>query len=272
MNNQSPNLPISQSLSKAAFDAKVESWNADQEAPWGKLRYKIGLANLADWLEKRPLSILDLGGGNGYDAIPLAKLGHHLTIIDFSEEMLKNGAAYAEAHGVSDQLTFIQSEAESFSDKIAGQTFDMVLCHNLLQYLSNPLKSLKQIHDHLTHNGLFSLIIMNPHSETYSQALRNLDFATAFENIGKKTHQTVTFKVNINLYDESELRAMLKTTGFTFQKLYGVRAVCDYIADNDIKHNADEYQKLEALEMLLRDKHPYTLISRFYHFISTKNI
>ncbi len=256
---------------KTAFNQHVTQWNNDQDAPWGQLRYKIGLANLEEWLEKRPLTILDLGGGNAYDAIPLAKLGHQLTVIDFSEEMLENGARYAVSNDVANKTTFIQSDVDSFSEKINGQSFDAILCHNLLQYLNYPLKTLKAIHEHLNPNGIFSLMITNPHSETFTQALRNLDFDAALETTGKKTHQVTTFKVTINRYDESELRAMLKTTGFTFQKLYGVRAICDYINDNDIKHNPEEFKKLVALEMTLRDKLPYTLLSRFYHFISTKS-
>ncbi|MFI8521662.1 hypothetical protein ACIGEZ_28180 [Streptomyces sp. NPDC085481] len=69
----------------AQFDTAVAAWQDWQEAPWGRLRYAVAEANLArhlDGLGARPLRVLDLGGGDGGDALRLAVRGHHVTIVD----------------------------------------------------------------------------------------------------------------------------------------------------------------------------------------------
>ena len=55
-----------------AFDNHIEQWIEEQGKPWGSLRYKLTQANLAKHLSAGPLRILDAGGGNGLDSIPLA--------------------------------------------------------------------------------------------------------------------------------------------------------------------------------------------------------
>lgn len=85
-----------------SFDRGMVAWQAWQEAPWGRLRYRVAAANLVRHLLEQPLHILDLGGGNGRDAVPLAKLGHKLSVLDFSAEMMADGRQLAESEFGSD--------------------------------------------------------------------------------------------------------------------------------------------------------------------------
>ena len=53
------------------FDNGFANWQDYQQAPWGRLRYRVAQANLQRYLPAPPARILDLGGGNGLDTIPL---------------------------------------------------------------------------------------------------------------------------------------------------------------------------------------------------------
>ena len=64
----------------AVFDSSIDRWIAEGHTPWGRLRVTMTLANLRRHLGPGPLDILDAGGGNGRDSIPLAAEGHRLTI------------------------------------------------------------------------------------------------------------------------------------------------------------------------------------------------
>jgi S-adenosylmethionine-dependent methyltransferase len=93
-------------------------------APWGRLRYAIAEANLArhlDGLGEGPLRILDLGGGDGGDAIRLAARGHHVTIADYAPAMLAAAAERASAHGLTDSVTCVQADVSDLPRDLTAE-------------------------------------------------------------------------------------------------------------------------------------------------------
>lgn len=57
---------------------------------------------------------------------------------------------------------------------------------------------------------------------------------------------------------------------FTLLEQYGIRAICDFMADNERKFDPEFYAQLEQLELAVNNKHPYKLLARFYHFVCQK--
>ncbi|WP_030724510.1 class I SAM-dependent methyltransferase, partial [Streptomyces sp. NRRL F-2580] len=116
----------------------MTTWQEWQDAPWGRLRYAIAEANLVrdlDGLGDGPLRILDLAGGDGGDAMRLAARGHHVTIVDYSPAMLAAAAERASAGGLTELITCVQADVTALPADLAAGQFDVVLCHNLLQYV-----------------------------------------------------------------------------------------------------------------------------------------
>jgi SAM-dependent methyltransferase len=72
-----------------------------------------------------PCRVLDLGCGTGRVAIPLAALGHRVTAVDLSEEMLRVAGAKATAAGV--RLDRLRANIVTL-DAIRDAVFDRVLC------------------------------------------------------------------------------------------------------------------------------------------------
>ncbi|MEV8371517.1 methyltransferase domain-containing protein [Kribbella sp. NPDC056861] len=71
----------------------------------------------------KPGSALDLGSGEGGDAIWLAQQGWRVTAVDVSEVALSRAAQHAEEAGVADRITWQQHElGKSFPEG----TFDLV--------------------------------------------------------------------------------------------------------------------------------------------------
>lgn len=254
-------------LTGSNFDNGFADWQAYQQAPWGKLRYRVAQANLQHYLPPPPAHILDLGGGNGLDSVPLVKLGYTAVLIDFSQEMVTQGQRLAAQEQISDQITFQIGDATQF---VAKEEFDIILCHNLLQYVEDVTAVLKNIYQSLRPGGVFSLMITNPHTETLAYALRDYDLVAAQENLTKTTKYVETFDTHIQRYTDDELKTMLQNCGFTLLEQYGIRAICDFIADNECKFELDFYEQLEALELAVSNQYPYKLLARFYQFICQK--
>ena len=62
-----------------------------------------------------PCGSLDLGGGTGGLAVPLAELGHHVTVVDPSPDALAALARRAGEAGVADRVTAVQGDADTCS-------------------------------------------------------------------------------------------------------------------------------------------------------------
>lgn len=250
------------------FDNGFADWQAYQQAPWGKLRYRVAQANLQRHLPSPPARILDLGGGNGLDTIPLLKMGYTAVITDFSQEMTTQGQKLAQQEQVGDKVTFQIGDATKVD--FGQDEFDIILCHNLLQYVEEVTAVLQNIHQTLRPGGIFSLMITNPHTETLAYALRDYDLAAAQANLSQATKYIETFDTTIQRYTDAELKTMLEESGFTLLEQYGVRCICDFIADNERKFDPTFYEQLEALELAVSDQYPYKLLARFYQFICQK--
>lgn len=75
-----------------------------------------------------PGAVLDLGSGEGGDAVWLAEQGWQVTAVDISDTALQRGAAAAQSRGLADRITFVQHDLSNF---VPEGTFDLISAHFL---------------------------------------------------------------------------------------------------------------------------------------------
>jgi S-adenosylmethionine-dependent methyltransferase len=252
------------------FDGALPAFKENQNAPWGRLRYGLSLANLQRHLKGQALRVLDVGGGNGVDAIAFARQGHTVTLLDFSSDMLAEARHKAQENGVTGRISFYQSDLTAIPTLFPPAEFDVILCHNILHYIDDVGAVLQTICQALHPNGLISIMCLNRYSEAYRQALQNLDLSAATASLEAKSIYAGTFGVSIHAYTVEDMRQPLEEAGCSLVGQYGVRCICDYIADNDIKNDPNFFAQLEQLEYALSDKYPYYLLARYFQVIARK--
>ena len=93
--------------------------------------------------EWRPLDIVDVGGGTGVVAIPLASRGHRVTVIDPSPDALASLERRAADSGVTDRIRALQGDAADLADLVPAHEADAVLCHRVLEVLDAPEVALR---------------------------------------------------------------------------------------------------------------------------------
>ena len=87
--------------------AKVQRWyDARAEWQWGwaernPVEYGVTLRTLREYLPPPPAAVLDVGGGPGTYAIPLAEQGYRVTLFDLSAASLDVARREATARGVT---------------------------------------------------------------------------------------------------------------------------------------------------------------------------
>ncbi len=86
------------------------------------------------------LDVLDLGGGTGGLAVPLAALGHRVTVVDPSPDALAALARRAEEAGrgrAARSRPRLQGDAD-VSCRSVPSSLDLVLCHGVLEHVDDP--------------------------------------------------------------------------------------------------------------------------------------
>lgn len=107
------------------------------ESPMGELWRKELTRNIPS---DKKLKILDVGTGAGFFSILLSKMGHEVTGVDFSNEMITEARQLSLKYEVDVDFYTMDAENLAFPDN----TFDVVLSRNLTWTLTNPEKAYSQ--------------------------------------------------------------------------------------------------------------------------------
>lgn len=108
------------------FDRHSDAFRSYQGTPRGRLRYEQVATNAVRHLPSLPLTVLDVGGGNGLDAVRLAALGHNVTIVDTSRVSLDEVIALAEMHDCVELIETWLADAADLTAVVARDSFDVV--------------------------------------------------------------------------------------------------------------------------------------------------
>jgi len=96
------------------------------------------------WIHRLPAAqmVLDIGGGTGRQAIPLAKSGCVVVSCDISEEMLRIAQDKARKEGLDGRINFILADATALP--LRDNVFDAVICSSTLHHVPSPERTITQ--------------------------------------------------------------------------------------------------------------------------------
>jgi S-adenosylmethionine-dependent methyltransferase len=230
-----------------AFDAHLESWKREMAMPWNRVRLKVEISNLLRHVGHSGLKILDAGGGIGYATIPFAQQGCQVVVADYAEAMLADGRKLMSELGLDGRVSFLLTRLEELSEVIHDQDFDVVMCHNVLQYVENIPVVLRSILRPLKSRGIVSVICLNRYSIAYHQAFLRGDLQAAKAAIGATETNTI-FESTARTLAVDEMVELLEDQGCVIQADYGLRCMMDYWGDNARKTEPDTLAQLEELD------------------------
>jgi SAM-dependent methyltransferase len=136
---------------------------------WEVLREAIGERVAA--AGRAVLDVLDVGGGTGGFAVPLAELGHLVTVVDPSPDALAALERRASEAGVTERVRGIQGDAATVPDLVPAETIDLVLCHGVLEYVEQPGVAVAGLVRVLRPAGIVSVLAANRHAVVFSRAV-----------------------------------------------------------------------------------------------------
>jgi S-adenosylmethionine-dependent methyltransferase len=255
-------------ISSSVFDNAINRWTDDIDKPWNRLKYELARANLERHWPPGQLRILDAGGGTGRESIPLAEDGHRIDLVDYSAAMLIVARQNMVAAHVESQVTLHQADVTHVAELFDANVFDVVLCHNVLQYVNDIPALLQNLAKLLKPGGVLSLISKNRCSSAWWAAFYRDNLEEALQMLDNPVEKAVLFDTDSTNYSGDEIAAMLPQANLVFEHYYGIRCIWDYWRDNEKRASAVD--QLWKLEFALTNRQPYNLLARFWQIIAHK--
>jgi len=246
------------------FQSGAEKYATYLESPEGRLRLDLAFANLQEFLPKaaQPLRALDLGCGTGALGVRLAQRGFHVTLMDVSPEMLELARNASRTAGVTEKIAFTLADASKVAALFDPQSFDVILCHNVLEFVDAPLSVLRGVTRALRNSAsIFSLLVRNQPGEVLKAALLTGDLAAAEQTLTSEWGDESLYGGKVRLFKTDDLRSMLEQASLAIDATRGVRILSDYLPAKISR--TDNYAEIYELERKLGTRPDFTAVARY---------
>ena len=156
---------------RGAIGAPGRPWSRYDDARTAVVRdiLRTVISALAAEAGRARLDILDVGGGTGGFAVPLAGLGHNVTVIDPSPDSL--AAAERRAAEMNVPLSVVQGDVVDLAMVAGEASADLVLCHSVLEYVDSPADAIASIAQVLRPAGAVSVLAASSVAAVIHRAL-----------------------------------------------------------------------------------------------------
>jgi S-adenosylmethionine-dependent methyltransferase len=256
------------------FHDSAHKYAAYLETPEGRLRSDLTFANLRDFLPLRTkalLCALDVGCGTGATAVRLARLGIHVTLLDSSAEMLELAKRTAQEAGVTDKVVLQHGDAAQLANLFHSQSFDVILCHNILEYCDDPSAVLSGAARALRDSSaILSVLVRNRAGEVLKAAIQAGDLAVAENNLTAEWGQESLYGGTVRLFTPDRLQAMLTEASLSPIVERGVRVLADYLPPRISL--GDEYQRVFELERKVGGRLEFAAVARYTHCLAIAQV
>ena len=222
---------------------------------WERLFKKIVWKQLGDMAGKK---ILDFGSGEGITANHFAEK-NDVTAIEPSKEMLSNAWKDYE-------YTQIVGDVNALS-AFKNETFDMIICHNVLEYIDDKAAVIKALARVLKKDGIISIVKHNRAGRVMQMAVLLDDFEKANAILDGKDSTASKFGT-IRYYEDNDI--VKWEPQITISDILGIRTFWD-LQQNQQKHGDEAWQeKMLQLELKVSQMREYKNIAFFHHLLLKK--
>ena len=229
--------------------ANIQAYLENLQQPWGQIYYDILFEQLKDIKGKR---VLDFGSGFGLVSNHLAQENQVLAV-EPNEEMVAlrpQNHPYQQLVGSLDQL-------ESFEDA----SFDVILCHNVLEYVENRKSVLKAFIRLLKPGGLLSIVKHNEVGRVLQTVVFENDTQKALDLLAGQDLETHS----MGLAQAYDLDAVVENLALEIKDYQGIR-VFYALQDNRFKGQEGWRESMLKMELAVCQESPYRDISFFQHY------
>jgi SAM-dependent methyltransferase len=214
------------------------------------------------------LRVLDVGMGQGTQALRLARLGHQVTGVEQDATMVDaaRAALAAQPEGIRERVRLVQGDGRDTGVHFLPGSFDVVLCHGVLMYVEEPDALVAGLARMLAPGGLLSLLVRNGDALAMRPGLSG-DWAAALAAFDT-TAYTNRLGLDVRADRLATLTATLAGLGAPLHAWYGVRVFTDTAADD--APVPDALETLLAAEERAGRTDPYRAVAALLHLCGVR--
>jgi len=224
--------------------------------PWELLQKKMIWQQLSFIHNKK---ILDFGSGQGITANHFAA-DNEVVAIEPSDDMINSRVQdnhYLQIKGSLNAL-----------ERIEDNAFDIILCHNVLEYAEERLYIVKEFARILKDGGILSVVKHNRNGRVMQMVVLLNNFEHANDLLDGECGHAQSFGT-INYYDDENI--VKWSDAFSINEIYGIRTFWDLQQNQDIQKDTEWQEKMLLIETKVCDIDEFKAIASFHHIILRKN-
>ncbi|MFE9257876.1 methyltransferase [Streptomyces sp. NPDC006879] len=240
------------------------------------LRTAVVWEVLKDVLDRRAkatgresLDVLDTGGGTGNFAVPVASLGHRVTVVDPSPNALFALERRASEAGVAEQVSAVQGDAQGLLDVVGREAYDVVLCHGVLEYLDEPAEGVANAAAALRTDGVLSLLAAGLGGAVLARALAG-HFTEARTALTDPTGRWGAGDPVPHRYTADQLGELVAEAGLAVGPVHGVRVFADLVPGVLVDTEPGAVEALLKLEEAAAEIPAFHAVATQLHVLGSK--
>jgi S-adenosylmethionine-dependent methyltransferase len=168
----------------------------------------------------QPVRVLDVGGGSGVWAVPIAASGCQVTVVDTSPNALAALRGRAREAGVADRVNALQGDAHALVDAVPAAGADLVLGHGLLEVVDDVNAAVRQLAEATVPGGAVSVLVAGRYGAALAlaHAGRLAQARAVLTDVAGRSGPTDPLQRRL---DPAGLRRLLGTTPLSIELVQG---------------------------------------------------
>jgi len=216
-----------------------------------------------------PPRVLDVGGGSGVWAVPLALSGCAVTVVDPSPNALATLHRRAAEAGVQHLVSAVQGDADALAEAVPGACADLVLGHGVLEVVEDAVVAARALADATAHGGAVSILVANRYAAVLVRALAGR-LAEARRVLDDPYGRLGAADPLLRRFDTDGLTALLNGSGLAVELVQGDGVVADLIPSGVLESHPGAADQLAELESSAAGRAPLCNIASRLHAVARR--
>ena len=223
-----------------------------------------------------PPAVLDVGGGSGVWAVPLAAAGCAVTVIDPSPDALAVLRRRAADAGCAEHITGVQGDTDVLTDLVPPGAADLVLAHGVLEVVDDATAAVRALATATAAGGVLSVLVANRFAAVLTRAMagRLADARQLLDDPDGRlaSRDDGGHDVLRRRMDTGRLRSLLEGAGLTVELLQGDGVVAELVPGTVLDASPGAAEALAELELRAAVTPPLRDVASRLHAMARRRV